>query len=667
MRIRNLVIAAGVVAVLLGVIGAVALSRIDLNQHVAFIEAKAKEATGRELKIKGDVGFKLSLFPTVAANDVTFQNARWGSRPHLASAKRIEAQVALLPLLAGNVVISRLELVEPDVVLEINARGERNWDFAKPGAAKDPRPPGDGGAAVEVREVRVARGAFAFRRAAPKVEHQARIDVLDLDVAPGYDEIEIDGKGTLNGIPVALNGSIDNLKQAGKAGATGAVELEAAAGGSTLKIAGSVPLGGGLAGLDARFSADVPDSAALRTLLRTPFPPLPPAKVKGRARVAKDALAIEDLEAQAGKSRARGQLQMGLTGERREIRALLDAPLIDLQELYAGSGKAGATPARGDGRVFSNDPLPVAALKALEGKAEMRIEKLRLADGRLLEGIGARAAFRRGKIDGEEIKLRLDGRELRLDFAADASSGKDLAVNATVAGEKVPLAALTGLLGVTAAPEGALTDIAVKLAGRGASVRALMASANGDVRVVVGPGRIKSRAIDRGADVTELLNALNPARAQDEYTELRCMVLRFPVRNGIATIDNGIALETSKVRVLGGGTVNLRDETLELGFRPKATTGLGVGAGNLARFAKVGGTLADPKIALDMASAAAGAAAAGAAVLTGGLSLLVGGGLLVNDVPDDVCQVALSGAPKAAPKQEPGGSIFDPIKKLFGN
>jgi hypothetical protein len=195
-------------------------------------------------------------------------------------------------------------------------------------------------------------------------------------------------------------------------------------------------------------------------------------------------------------------------------------------------------------------------------------------------------------------------------------------------------------------------------------MRALMASANGDVRIVVGPGRIKNRAIDVGADVTELLNALNPTRSQDPYTQVKCAVLRFPVHNGIAKIDNGLALETNKVRLIGGGTVNLRNETLELGFRPEAASGLGVGAGNLAQFAKVEGTLANPRIGLDMAGAASTAAVAGAAIATGGLTLLAGG-LLIDSVPDNPCQVALSGV---APKEKSTvDKVLDPIKKLFGN
>lgn len=668
-RVRKLLIGAGAAVVVLIAALAIVLSTVDLQQYVALVEAKAKEATGRELKLKGKIGFTLSLLPTVAAEDVSFQNAAWGSRPLLASAGRVEVQLALLPLLGGDVVIRRVRLDEADVLLEVNAKGEKNWVFtpAKPSSGKTPDAK-DGGGGVEVRRIEIRNGLLTYRQAKPRLEHKAKIERLELDAARGFDALAFDGRFALNDVPLVLEGRIDNLRQAGTPGATGAVALAADVGGNLLEVEGRVPLAGGTpVGLEARFDATVKDTATLRKMLQQPVPALPPSKLKGRASMAKQALVVEDFAAEIGKSRANGTLRLELEGARRAFSAKLDAPLIDLEELYAVRKALGSdtnSGAKRDGRVFSSDPFPLAALKALDGDAQLRIEKLRLADGNMIDDVRARARFKQGRIDSDELKLRLQGRELKIDVNADATSGKSLAVNATLAGSQVPLAALTGLVGLAPPPEGAPTDVAVKFSGRGSSLRGLMASANGDVRVVVGPGRLRNRALDAGADVTELLNALNPARSQDPYTEMKCAVLRFPVRNGIATISNGIALETSKVRLLGGGTVNLRNETLELGFRPAAARGLGVGAGNLARFAKVEGTLANPRVGLDMAGAASTAAVAGAAIATGGLTLLAGG-LLIDSVPDNPCQVALSGV---APKEKSTvDRVLDPIKKLFGN
>ena len=664
-RMRKILIGVSAVIVVLIAAAAIVLSTVDLQPYVALVEAKTKQATGRELKLEGKIGFTLSLLPTVAAENVSLQNAAWGSRPLLASAKRVEVQIALLPLLTGDVVIRRVLLDEADVLLETNAKGEKNWLFAhaKPAGKQTPEAKDDGG--IDVRRIEIRNGVLTYRQAKPRLEHKAKIERLELDAARGFDALAFDGRLTLNEVPLELEGRIDNLRQAGTPGATGAVELEADVGGNTLKLAGRVPLAGGTpVGLEAKFSAELKDTATLRKLLQRPVPALPPVKLQGRASMKKEALAIEDFVAEVGKSRANGTLRLELEGARRAFEAKLDAPLIDLQELYALHKALGGDGAKRDGRVFSSEPFPLAALKALDGAAQLHIEKLRLADGNVIDDVRARARFKQGRIDSDELKLRLQGRELKIDLTADASSGKTLAVNAALDGSQLPLAAVTGLLGITAAPEGAPTDIAVRFSGRGQSMRTLMASANGNVRVVVGPGRIKNRALDAGADVTELFNALNPARSQDPYTQVKCAVLRFPVHNGIAKIDNGIAAETTKVRLIGGGTVNLRNETLELGFRPEAASGLGVGAGNLARFAKVEGTLANPRVALDMAGAASTAAVAGAAIATGGLTLLAGG-LLIDSVPDNPCQVALSGV---APKQKSTvDKVLDPIKKLFGN
>jgi AsmA family protein len=591
-RTRKLLLGVGAAVVVAIAASAIALSSIDLNRHVAFVEAKAKEATGRELKLKGNIGFKLSLLPTVAADDVGFQNAPWGSRPLMASAKRVEVQIALLPLLTGEFEIRRVVLIEPDVLLEVNAKGEENWRFGPAKSAKETAPEPAQAGGIEVNRIEIRDGILTYRQAKPRRAYRARIERLALDTARGFETLGFDGKGALNDVPLDL---------------------------------------------------------------------------QGRASRRKDSLALEDLSIAVGKSRATGALQLALAGARRPFRLRLDAPLIDLQDLYAlrksVAGDAGGAKTRNDGRVFPNDPFPLAALKALDGDAELRIQKLRLADGNQLDDIRVRSRFAQGKIDSDELKLRLQARELIVKVHADASSGRFLAVNATLAGEKVPLAALTGLLGVSPAPEGSPTDVDVRFSGRGDSVRTLMASANGDLRVVVGPGRYKNRALDVGADVTQLANALNPARSQDPYTEVKCAVLRFPVRNGIAKINNGIALETNKVRLIGGGTVNLRNEAIELGFRPEAASGLGVGVGNLARFAKVEGTLANPRIGLDMAGTASTAAAAGAAIATGGLTLLAGG-LLIDSVPDNPCQVALTGAPER--KKGVVDSVLDPLKKLFG-
>lgn len=101
----------------------------DFNQLKPTISKLVKEATGRELAIEGDIHLRFGLPPIIAVTDVSFQNAPWGSQPQLAQIKQIEIQIALLPLIRGNFVFTRVTLVEPEFLLELDPSGTTNITF----------------------------------------------------------------------------------------------------------------------------------------------------------------------------------------------------------------------------------------------------------------------------------------------------------------------------------------------------------------------------------------------------------------------------------------------------------------------------------------------------------------------------------------------------------
>src|SRR5690242_8537600 len=101
-----LAVAGGVTAlVLIG--AAIAVATVDLHTLVGPVQTRIKSATGRDLAINGPIDLKLSLEPKIVFNDVTFGNAAGSTIAEMVRAKRIEAQVALLPLLSR-----RFEVVE---------------------------------------------------------------------------------------------------------------------------------------------------------------------------------------------------------------------------------------------------------------------------------------------------------------------------------------------------------------------------------------------------------------------------------------------------------------------------------------------------------------------------------------------------------------------------
>ncbi|WP_043835473.1 AsmA family protein [Muricoccus aerilatus] len=100
------------------------------------VEAAVRGATGREFSLSGPVGLRASLVPAITLEGPVLANAPGGSRPDMLHARRIEAEVALLPLLSHRVEVRRLTIVGADLLLEVDAEGHGNWQFARAAKAE---------------------------------------------------------------------------------------------------------------------------------------------------------------------------------------------------------------------------------------------------------------------------------------------------------------------------------------------------------------------------------------------------------------------------------------------------------------------------------------------------------------------------------------------------
>jgi uncharacterized protein involved in outer membrane biogenesis len=208
-------------------------------------------------------------------------------------------------------------------------------------------------------------------------------------------------------------------------------------------------------------------------------------------------------------------------------------------------------------------------------------------------------------------------------------------------------------------------NLQADLRGSGGSVREIMAGLDGRLGLVTGEGSIGTRYVDLiGADLIRLM-----FRAGDrpDTTKLNCVVIQFGIAKGLAKSE-ALLLDTARVTLRGQGTIDLRDERLNLLLtpQPKETSLV-----SLATPIRVTGTLADPDPGLDSAGVAkgVGSAVVGTAFAPIGLLLpLVSGG--AGD--DNPCVAGLkqaAGEAPAAADQKPPGVIDDigrGIRNLFG-
>ena len=105
------------------------LDSYDYNKLKPRIVRMVKDATGRDLKLGGEINLAIGLSPSLVVTDVAFANASWGSQPQMIKVEKLEAQVRLLPLLFKDVQLKRIGLAGVAVLLETDPDGQGNWDF----------------------------------------------------------------------------------------------------------------------------------------------------------------------------------------------------------------------------------------------------------------------------------------------------------------------------------------------------------------------------------------------------------------------------------------------------------------------------------------------------------------------------------------------------------
>ena len=131
----------GIVLLVLIVVGVAGffLSTLDLNNYKEQIMAAAKENTGRDLVITGDI--KNSWMPLgITLGSTSFGNAPgFGDQP-MVSVEEVDVYVELLPLLKKQVHASKIKLHGLKADLQKNAQGVSNWDDLIPEEKSDAAP-----------------------------------------------------------------------------------------------------------------------------------------------------------------------------------------------------------------------------------------------------------------------------------------------------------------------------------------------------------------------------------------------------------------------------------------------------------------------------------------------------------------------------------------------
>ena len=307
MRLKTILIAAAGLILVIIVAAVVVLQSIDFNKYKSLVAERVKAATGRELKIGGNLDLKVGFSPAVVVEDVSFANAPWGSRLQMVKVRRFEVEVALFPLIFRDIRIKRLILVQPDILLETDAKGIGNWslgDAAAPPSPPTTKPGGTkvGPAAIAVEKVRIEKGILTYRDGKTKRATSLTLDRLDIQAKDVTSPLTINLAAAYNGKAFTLAGITGPLSELQAPSRPYPVKLSLKAGGATVEVDGTIAKPVEVAGIDLKVTAKGQELAEVARLAGQKVPALGPFAVAARVTGSSQALSASGIDASLGKA-----------------------------------------------------------------------------------------------------------------------------------------------------------------------------------------------------------------------------------------------------------------------------------------------------------------------------------------------------------------------------
>jgi AsmA family protein len=566
----------------------------DWNWFRGTIERRVEAATGREFAIGGDLDVDLGRVIVIRVSDLTLANTRWSLTPEMARADLLRVEIPFWPLLRGERVLRRTDLVRPALLLERNRRGNANWHF------EPKRPRRDEPLAWSFGEVRIHDGRLDVRDSPLGTNLRLTVDSATPQAGAESVRLLFRGSGRYRGHPFQLDGWADSpVALLERADAAYRLEIAARAGTTRGRAHGAlkVPID------PARFRVSVElsgnDLEDLYPLLGLAVPSTPPYRLTGELERDGRSFTLHEMSGRVGDSDVQGQVRVDLTGERAHLEADLQSSNLDLDDL---GGLLGLPPGTGADESAS----PRQREEARRRAAGSRLLPDRDYDLRKLSSMDATVHLHADRVDAGKwpvdsfaMNLRLRKALLELDpldigFAGGRVAGKVtldarhevIAAGAELAVRDVDLEHLWP--DMDPANVGRLGG-RIDLSGRGNSIADMFATADGEVQAAMGAGRFSNLLLElAGLDVAETLKFL---LGKDRTVPLRCAYGDFAFEDGVMQ-TRALVFDTTDTVVFGSGSIRFDEEKLALEIRPQPKD---VSPFSLRGPLDIGGTLKKPQ------------------------------------------------------------------------
>lgn len=605
---------AGLVFATLTLIFIIFIAVFDWNRLRGYIGAQVTEKTGREFVIAGDLDVDLSLTPRIRMERVRFANAAWGSERNMLDIPAAEFTIDLISLLKGSVVLPDVTLSRPVVVLEKSKDGRKNWVLDKQQRGETALP--------EVGRLVMDKGTLVWRD--PAINTDVR---LDLGTESANQDLRraalvFKAQGRFKGLPSHAEGRGGSVLTLRDTTRPYPIDAQLQIGRTQATVKGTIT------GLDKFTATDMhvdlrgSNLADLFPIFGIALPASPPYHITGNLLHSGSVWNARDFSGALGDSDLTGTLTIDTAGERPKLTGKLLSRVLDIDDL---AGFIGAPPKTGPGetaapeqrkavaelekkpRVLPDKDFKLAHFKTVDADITFTGETIK-REGLPLDHLTAHLTLNNGELGLRPLNFGVAGGNIISQLTLDARRDP-MAMTTDIQFKQLLLKRLIPELDMSEKSAGKIGGRA-QLSGAGNSFAKLMASANGQMGFAMSGGQISNLLLEyAGIDGAEIMKFLFGG---DKSVPVRCGVADFKVTDGVMKTEVFV-FDTEDTNVIGQGTVNLNNESLNLVLKPypKDVSILSLRSPLYAQ-----GTFKNPEFTPDMAAVSG---RGGVAVLLGAL------------------------------------------------
>lgn len=598
------------VLVLLLVALVVLIATFDWNRVKPTINRKVSQEINRPFAIRGDLGVAWERnrsepgwrswvpWPHIHAQDIMLGNPPEIPDLTMAHLERVDASISPLALLGKEVWLPWIKLQQPQAKLVQTADGKNNWTFNLAGSEnKDPNQPPSAWS-FRLDNIVFDQGTIGYRDAINKADVKVTVDPLGKPVpyaqlAGGDDKQKgaadfvfgWQASGTYNKEKLTGEGKIGGMLSLRSQTTPFPVQADVRSGTTRVRLAGTIqnPMDPGGVDLRLRFSGDT--LANLYGLTGVLLPDTPPYETDGhlsaRFREAGGAVfRYQNFNGHIGDSDIRGTLTYSQTKPRPKLEGELESRQLRMADLGpligVNSGKGSekteqAKKKRGDAstqpadRVLPHDKFDSKSWSVMD--ADVRFSGKRIEHGSSLP------------LSDLSTHLKLKNGDLRLDPLRFGMAGGTINSTIHLEGDKTPLQGradvharglkLRQLFPDVQAMQSALGQLNgdATLSGRGNSVADLLATSNGELKLLMNDGLISRSLMEIvGLNVG---NYVVGKLFGDDEVKINCAAANLQVKNGLAS-SRLFVFDTENAVINITGTTNFANERLDLSIDPES-------------------------------------------------------------------------------------------------